>query len=72
LARWISDQDSSDHVARVLGISRTSLNRLARGEQRPSLELAVLIERVTGIPCAFWVDPPAIPIGKNADLSSGH
>lgn len=37
-------------MAEILGISQAHLNELKNGKKRPSPELALRIERATGIP----------------------
>lgn len=47
--------------ADALGVSQATISRLARGEMKPGLELAVAIARATGdaVPVESWVDPTA-------------
>ncbi|MCR9236181.1 MAG: helix-turn-helix domain-containing protein [Alphaproteobacteria bacterium] len=49
-------------VSRQLGVSQAYLSQLLSGQRRPSLELAVRIEQMTGgtVPASSWVDDPAI------------
>jgi transcriptional regulator with XRE-family HTH domain len=58
LARWIDRTEKGDRekVAKDLGISREYLDRLCRGERRPSLALALTIEAKTGIKVGQWAD----------------
>ena len=44
-------------LANALGISQPHLSLLMAGKKRPSLELAIRIERVTGgaVPATSWV-----------------
>jgi DNA-binding transcriptional regulator YdaS (Cro superfamily) len=44
-----------------LGVSRSYLSDLLNGNKRPSLDLAVQIERATGgaVPATSWIDDPA-------------
>lgn len=46
-----------DHVATELGIARSHLDKLCRGETGPGLALAFAIERLSGgaIQAAEWV-----------------
>ncbi len=46
-----------------LGIGRPFLSMLESGRKRPSLELAVRIERLTagGVPASSWIEEP-LPI----------
>lgn len=48
--------------ANELGIGRPFLSMLESGKKRPSLELAVRIERLTGgqVPASSWVAPEPI------------
>lgn len=45
-------------LANILGISRPYMSLLVAGKKRPSLELAVRIEQVTGgaVPVVSWVE----------------
>jgi len=45
-------------VAQKLGVSQAYLSQLLSGQRRPSLELAVHIEQMTGgaVPATSWVD----------------
>lgn len=58
LSRWIDAQKlERGVVADRLGIGRNYLDKLCREEARPSLELAVAIEKFTGgaVPAADWL-----------------
>jgi DNA-binding XRE family transcriptional regulator len=46
-------------LAAKLGCSRITLWRLENGKQRPSLELAVTIEKELGIKPSAWPKAPA-------------
>lgn len=48
-------------TARRLGIHETHLSKICKGERRPSLELAVKLERLTFgmVRCVDWI--PAAP-----------
>ena len=62
LGVWIEEQGwSRDQLAQKLGILRTSADRLCSGARRPSLELAVKIEKLTagGVPASYWTRVPA-------------
>lgn len=55
--------------AERLGVGQATVSRLVSGVMRPSLELAVLIERETGgvVPAVSWVaDPPPHKSGSEA------
>lgn len=47
--------------AEAIGVSPTYLSQILGGWRRPSLELAVKIERITNgeVPCSAWVDGDA-------------
>lgn len=57
-SRWIDVQRlEREVVANRLGVARNYLDKLCREEARPSLELAVAIEKLTGgaVPAADWL-----------------
>ena len=57
LSRWIDAQSlTRDEAARLLDITRPHIDRLCRGDRRPSLPLALKIERVTdgAVPVDAW------------------
>jgi len=61
LSKWIDSKKlSRDDVAATLGIGRTYLDKLCRAISRPSLELAVEIEKVTqgAVPASDWLQVP--------------
>lgn len=49
--------------AELLGIGRAYLSSLETGKKRPSLELAVRIDRITNglVPVASWISSQATP-----------
>jgi hypothetical protein len=58
LSRWIDDHKlDRGEVAARLGIGRTYLDKLCREEGRPSLEIAIAIEKLTSgaVPAADWL-----------------
>jgi len=63
LGRWAAENGwSREKLAEKLGLeARQSVDRLCRGTRRPSLELAILIEKVTGgaVPVSSWAKVPA-------------
>ncbi len=62
LSRWIDASGMTrDEVADKLGIVRTYLDVLCRGEGRPGLELAFEIERLTrgALPASEWINAPS-------------
>lgn len=61
LSRWIDEVGKSrEEVAEELEVTRTHLDRLCRGDRRPSLELALAIETLTGgeVGAASWAAVP--------------
>ena len=57
LKAWLAKQTRSrGDIAREIGITPTSLWRIAHGQQNPSSTTALAIERVTGIPAISWAD----------------
>jgi transcriptional regulator with XRE-family HTH domain len=62
LSRWIDAATRTrEDVAEELGVTRVHLDRLCRNERRPSLELALAIEKLTAgaVPATFWTKVPA-------------
>ncbi len=62
LGEWVDAQGwTRQQLADELGLVVGSAARLCRGERRPSLELAIKIEALTGgaIPVAYWTQIPA-------------
>lgn len=63
LGKWIAEKGwSRDLLAKKLGkIPRQSVDRLCRGDRRPGLVLALLIEKVTDgqVPVSSWAKVPA-------------
>lgn len=61
LVKWIDESGMTRReFAEKLDVAETSLNRLCRGERRPSLELAFAIEKLTkgAIPASYWQAVP--------------
>ena len=56
LREWM-DRAGVDHtaVAAQLGVTTAHVSHLVQGSRRPSLLLAVRLQRMTGIPAADWV-----------------
>lgn len=54
---------SRTQFASALGIGRPFLSHLESGKKRPSLELAIRIERLTNgaVPAASWVPEAELP-----------
>lgn len=53
---WIARRGfQQQHAADYLGFHVTYISQLCTGGGRPSLDNAVKIERLTGIPVAAWV-----------------
>jgi transcriptional regulator with XRE-family HTH domain len=62
LGEWVDAQGwTRQQLADELGITVGSAVRLCNGVRRPSLELAIKIERLTGgaIPVTCWIEVPA-------------
>lgn len=57
-ARWVDDTEGSDKIATKLDVTAGHLNKLARDEELPSLELAADIESASSgrIPVRYWAD----------------
>lgn len=51
-SRW-----TRDRVAQALGLSPTSVSRICAGTQKPTPEIAVKLEKLTGTPAWDWVKP---------------
>jgi hypothetical protein len=61
LGTWVSAQGwNRQQFADKLGISLASASRLCSGLRRPSLELAIQIEKLTkgAVPVAYWTEIP--------------
>lgn len=56
LAEFADRQRSRAEVARAIGISRVHLWMLATRRRRPSLRVALAIERIAGIPATRWIE----------------
>lgn len=51
LAQWMRAHGKRDQqVADAVGCSRVQINRLRNGITKPSVELALALEKLTGIP----------------------
>jgi hypothetical protein len=62
LSRWIDQSGKTrDEIAERLVITRIHLDRLCRADRRPSLELAIEIEKLTdgAVPAEIWTRVPA-------------
>jgi transcriptional regulator with XRE-family HTH domain len=58
LSRWIDASGMTrDRVAVELGVARTYLDKLCRGQHRPGLEVTLRLEKLTGgeIPATDWI-----------------
>jgi DNA-binding XRE family transcriptional regulator len=58
LSRWIDASGMTrDTVAVELGVDRTYVDKLCRGQHRPGLEVALRLEKLTEgeIPASYWV-----------------
>lgn len=61
LSRWLDKAGiTRDEFAERLGLTRQYTDKLCRGERRPGLEVAVLIEQLTdgAIPPSMWAAIP--------------
>jgi transcriptional regulator with XRE-family HTH domain len=61
LSRWLDAQGMSRYeLAARLDIARPHVDRICRGVRRPSLELAIAIEKLTdgAVPAASWISVP--------------
>lgn len=61
LQNFASTYPGKQHdLAAAFGISRPHLSLLLAGKKRPSLELAIRIERATdgAVPATSWIDVP--------------
>lgn len=65
-----SNKIKQSALAAALGVSRGYLSELVGGTKRPSLELAVAIERATNgaVPATSWVPEPA-PVTPSEDAA---
>lgn len=69
LTTYLSETSTSQaKLSEALGISRGHMSLLASGERKPSLELAVAIERATdgAVPASSWVDEFHVDPGTQA------
>lgn len=61
LVNWLDGSGMTRReFAEKLDVAETSLNRICRGERRPSLELAFAIEKLTkgAIAASYWQKVP--------------
>ena len=61
LSRWLDSAGMSrDALSERLGVGRTYVDKMCRGERRPSLDLAVAIEKLTdgAVPVSVWTKVP--------------
>ncbi len=61
LSRWLDVAGMSrDALAVKLGVGRSYVDKVCRGERRPSLDLAVAIEKLTegAVPASAWIKVP--------------
>lgn len=47
-------------AARNLEMHNTTISHLIAGRRKPSLQMAVYLERVFDIPCPAWLEPPFV------------
>jgi DNA-binding transcriptional regulator YdaS (Cro superfamily) len=67
----VSTKTKQSALAAAVGVSRGYLSELVGGTKRPSLELAVAIERATAgaVPATSWVPEPSAPITPSEDAA---
>lgn len=61
LSRWLDSAGMTRYeLADHLKIGRAHADKICRGERRPSLELAIAIEKLTrgAIPASSWLSTP--------------
>lgn len=62
LRDWLSRSGMSvTDLSKLLEMSQPHTSHVLNGGRTPSLVMAARIQRVTGIPAADWVEPPAEP-----------
>lgn len=47
--------ETQEHLAERLGVSQSAVSQWLNGKTKPSLEMAGLIETLTGVPCRAWL-----------------
>ena len=56
LAQWMAANGYKDQrLADELSLSRSAITRIRRGERKPSLDVALRLERITGLPIGALV-----------------
>lgn len=61
LSRWIDAKGMSrDDLAAKLGVHRSTVDRLCRGDRRPNLSLAFELEKLSKgeVPASIWAKVP--------------
>lgn len=61
LSRWIDAKGMTrDDLAAKLGVHRSTVDRLCRGDRRPNLSLAFQIEKLSKgeVPASIWAKVP--------------
>lgn len=53
--RWPLSQRKARETAEYFGFDESFISQLLRGDRRPGLQNAILIERRSGIPVESWV-----------------
>ena len=57
LAAWLGRTKLTQYdLADSLGVSQGQVSSIVTGRRKPSLDLAIKIERLAGIPASAWVD----------------
>lgn len=55
---WGAVESNLEDLADRIGINSGQLAKLIYGDRRPSIELAVRIQDILGIPAVEWARPP--------------
>ncbi len=61
LSRWLDSSSMTRYdLAERLGVARGHVDKICNGERRPSLDLAVAIEKLTSgaVPVTYWTSVP--------------
>ncbi|KKM84677.1 hypothetical protein LCGC14_1296850 [marine sediment metagenome] len=54
--------DGAQHAASAgLEVHASMLSHLVAGQRKPSLKMALYLERAISIPCHAWFEPPSTP-----------
>jgi len=61
LSHWLDSSNMTRYeLAKRLGVARGHVDKICNGERRPSLELAVAIDKFTAgaVPVTYWTSVP--------------